>query len=161
MSKLYEIRESPGKGLGCFATQKIKLGTVIFREKLLIKVEKDSRDSRSHEREWKEVWNKFQALNLEDQAKYLSLMNKLSDLPKNGNPYFQVLNKEMTDLLKTMNLDKDDFQKALNVLQISATNSFCFGVGLEISRINHSCGPNAILHDKNAVDTINIRRLTP
>ena len=140
LSQSYEVRECPGKGLGCFATKKINIGTTILRETPLIK-----RTAEHFHRDWREVWTQFQALRKEDQIKYCSLMNKFSTLPETGTTFQHEQIDAMKFVTEKLNVDKEKAKKAMEVLQIYVTNSFPSGVGIKLSRFNHSCGPNAFV----------------
>ncbi|KAL9583218.1 MAG: hypothetical protein Q9212_002832, partial [Teloschistes hypoglaucus] len=69
--RLYEIKESAGKGLGTFATQEIKRGTRIMCEKPLL----DLRDGFIME-----IWAAFSALPLSAQSLYRNLSYQNADM---------------------------------------------------------------------------------
>ena len=126
----------PGKGLGLVATASLPVGTTIIEESPLILVEHVGVGSSSYK--LKDIVTKFRCLTEEQKNQVLSLHDP-------GPTSFIGKDMPLSDF-------PDETEK--KVLRIFAANciSFCghpdrnvkkSGVYKTISRINHSCAPNA------------------
>ena len=126
VENLYKVVKINGKGLGCVALKDIEIGTLILKEKLqcfgdfldslsLTLPENWSRNNLPFDNTW---WNSvirsFEQMKKSDQDEYLKLHNAF-----NG----QGLN---------------------DVIGIYKTNALARGVGIKMSRFNHSCCSNAL-----------------
>ncbi|EMC91815.1 hypothetical protein BAUCODRAFT_305787 [Baudoinia panamericana UAMH 10762] len=135
-SRLYELREVPGKGLGLFAATNIPLGARIICESPLLTISRN---------ELHLVWGPYCRLSNAQKKAYDSLHFY--------NPPFMKLEQagrlQLIDTNDT-SLDADDIDEIVRdhvrVMGIFATNNFisgpAFAVYEEASRLNHSCIPN-------------------
>jgi len=161
---MYVVEATPLKGLGCIATMKIKLGSLISREKPVLYVdpiqrEKDRRIihgmntslSLAEEAKGKienvldiiRVVESFTKLSDSDQEEFLNL--KDWEEPQENVEDSKVFRTHFNMLEKTLNvgLDKIPFQTVKKVARIYKTNTHHNGVCLKTSRFNHACRPNA------------------
>ena len=118
MDKLYKVVPVDGKGLGCIALKDIKIGSIILEEKpqMVIKKEIVDRSGRHFEMDW--ILKAFNEMIGNDKLRFLNLHNAFeSERP-------------------------DD--KSLKIDTIFVTNNFGPVLGIESSRFNHSCQPNAV-----------------
>ncbi|KAK5709709.1 hypothetical protein LTR17_019528 [Elasticomyces elasticus] len=77
MAPLYEIRESPGKGRGIFATEDIEPGTVIMEESRIMHVKKIPHHAIAEA----EVQQAFDDLSAPEQVRFLSLHEGIRPYP--------------------------------------------------------------------------------
>ncbi len=112
-SRLWEIKDSRGKGLGLFATQPIKKDTVIFQEAPLI----------NGGAEWLQKEASFMVLSEAKKRDYMSLYSycKCHESPCKETPFMKIYNANNFEVRNT----------GTNVVYKIA------------SRINHACIPNA------------------
>jgi len=122
---LFVIHEIPGKGRGVVATKNIMAGTLILAEDPLMTVPKPATE--------KTVLEKFKKLSPSEQIQFL-------DLHDSGNA-----EKSVWRIFRTNCMNVCGFAE-LGVEESAVYNS--------ISRINHSCSPNAVWSCKNG----NVRR---
>ncbi|KAI0172222.1 hypothetical protein GGR52DRAFT_591937 [Hypoxylon sp. FL1284] len=153
---MIEIRESPGKGLGIFATRDIERGERLFRDTALISLN-EVEDSSVW---WKHLYQKFRDLSLEDQSKYLSLSWTSNQLTDGLDPIRDYLAFDFGFKDQTL---ESETQFVVKLMVIYSMNSTELGPGAEhgsgvfptYARINHSCVPNAqweYIHDSRAVE---------
>ena len=116
LKRLYTIKESPGKGLGMFATKDIRKGTRILTEKQFFSLTKRSVVSLSDPQTPNDIPRAFDCLSATEKRKYLSL-----HCPK------------MPDCSRVFSIYE------ANCYEMGAGTCIC----LDASRINHSCIPNA------------------
>ncbi|KAF7192740.1 SET domain-containing protein 5 [Pseudocercospora fuligena] len=147
----YEMRLSPGKGYGLFATRHIPVGTRILCEKLLLAVDPSDLTN---------VHRKYLKLTAEERVVYDSLscfhpshidFEQAANVYVAMSPRYHGLSNEATETLKG---------EITKVMGIFSANNFILaggnqGVFARASRINHSCVPN-VHHTNNP----NIRRET-
>ncbi|KAK5718959.1 hypothetical protein LTR17_015465 [Elasticomyces elasticus] len=108
----YEVRDSPGKGSGCFATEDIEAGTLIMKDARLMHVKKTEHRALTHA----EVHQAFETLDHDQQSQFLLLH-------EGTRPY-----KSKVMRIYMNNTFRDKFDNYML---------------LEISKLNHSCTPNA------------------
>ncbi|KAI1764292.1 hypothetical protein GGR53DRAFT_466561 [Hypoxylon sp. FL1150] len=141
---MLEMRESPEKGLGLFATRAILRGERLIQEKALISLTGYEDFTPVW---WKHLYLKFENLSPEDQAKYLDL----SYIPRQFLPVWD----RMVEFLRSEGLSSEDLDAKFNFLiklmsiwyvnnaEILLPNELHgSGVFLTYTRINHSCVPN-------------------
>ena len=154
MEGLYKVDNIQGKGLGWIALEDIKVGTLICKEKLQFVYKEPFK-----------IWNlmeAFSSMSKNDQQKFLELSNVFLDLDSlpddRKRRYFDWKNTAESQC----NYDSD---LVLKIMSIHSSNGFngydAVGirvgeVGIKISRINHSCGPNS-QHFKNNEGEMEIR----
>ena len=154
MEGLYKVDNIQGKGLGWIALKDIKVGTLICKEKLQFVYKEPFK-----------IWNlmeAFSSMSKNDQQKFLELSNVFLDLDSlpddRKKRYFDWKNTAESQC----NYDSD---LVLKIMSIHSSNGFngydAVGirvgeVGIKISRINHSCGPNS-QHFKNNEGEMEIR----
>ena len=134
VENLYKVVKIDEKGLGCVALKDIEIGTLILKEKLqcfgdfldslsLTLPENWSRNNLPFDNTW---WNSvirsFEQMKKSDQDEYLKLHNAF-----NG-------------------------QGLSDVIGIYKTNASAMGVGIKMSRFNHSCNPNSATTSWTAED---------
>ena len=117
MDTLYKVVPIEGKGLGCVALKDIKIGTVILEEKPQMVIEKEFFDGsgRRYDIEW--IIDAYNKMNKNDKLRFWKLHNAFE-------------------------LERPD-DRHLKIETIFATNNFGPVLGIECSRFNHSCQPNA------------------
>lgn len=134
---LYELRLTPDKGLGLFATSFIKCGTLIFSERPLLKVDGSSLHH---------AWGPYCRLSNAQKAVY------------DGLCLFHPIGLDLDHVARTClidysdpSLDKDDIDEMVieqvRVMSIFAANAYSIVSGgaaayATASRLNHSCVPN-------------------
>jgi hypothetical protein len=129
--QLCEIRESPGKGLGVFATKLIKPGTLVFKETPLIYIENKDYTEDVIEAE-------FDKLNSSEQVAFMNLTSAHGF----ANAIYGWSGVAPTSAAATSG------RSVLSIYQTNAMELFwgeekaTSGVFDKISRINHSCVPN-------------------
>ena len=154
MEGLYKVDNIQGKGLGWIALEDIKVGTLICKEKLQFVYKEPFK-----------IWNlmeAFSSMSKNDQQKFLELSNVFLDLDslpdERKKRYFDWKNTAESQC----NYDSD---LVLKIMSIHSSNGFngydAVGirvgeVGVKVSRINHSCGPNS-QHFKNNEGEMEIR----
>jgi len=131
---LFEVRPSPNKGLGVFATVPIPYDTVVMRDELVLRYKKQQRPQQKY--------RTFLDLSSPIQDEVLKLSVRQNEKQRLTIGPKRILEGEREDLIrKVMHLE--------NVLSTNAFDIFYDdpespgGLFLRASRINHSCVPNA------------------
>jgi len=149
MEEVYEVKETEGKGLGCFALRDIKKGTLILREAPKIKLKYPDKINFSFARE---LSDDFEKMSENDQKEYMTLHDKFTNI--------SILPPELKSKLEgkfnlISELSKKD-EKLGKILKIYLTNLNNFGtISFKAARLNHACRPNAFAiygsgkHDSN------------
>lgn len=115
--KYLEVKSTPDRGLGVFATRKIKAGTLILSEQSLLSLCKDEEDDHSA------VEREFMKLSRADQRKYPKLFDaEKSRMPRVASIYYS----------NCYNLDS-----------LAPDGKGGSAIGNLASRFNHSCIANA------------------
>ena len=162
MSHCFEIKESPGKGLGCFATKDIKIGSLILKETPILAMHEDYQFNYKNVLaidQLQELNKKFCKLPFEQQVLYLNLDNLYTRNIDNVDE----ISKEKYKLFKDFLLKRNPTQpelaidKVIMIMQIYDTNAFGYGVGLLTARLNHSCARNAQVDWNKSTKTHDIR----
>ena len=147
MEDLFRIDKIDGKGYGWIALRDIKAGTLIYKEKKQFVVDSDQLSIL-------DMMMSFYAMTENDQKEFLELHNKYLDL--NSLPdaqkkwYFDIKNN--AEVIQTCQKLGLDFNLALKIICIYKTNAFKWGVGIKVSRMNHSCCPNSQTENWNGCD---------
>ena len=148
MEGLFKIDKINGKGYGWIALQDIKAGTVIYQEKNQIVLGSKTEDHLL------DMMTSFYAMTENDQKQFLELHNKyldLNSLPDSQKKwYFDIKNN--AEVIQTIQKLGLDFNLALKIICIYKTNAFKWGVGIKVSRMNHSCCPNSQTENWNGCD---------
>lgn len=137
--KLYDIRESPGKGLGSFATRDIPRGTRILSERPLLSIDK-------HPYLISDLEAAFAKLSQSDQKKFFGLHSNHGQDPKYypSETYPSIPAREKRRIQEQ---HEARIGKEKSLLSIFQTNCMEKGEGAgvfyEAARFNHSCMPNA------------------
>lgn len=136
---LYDICESPGKGLGSFATRDIPRGTRILSERPLLSIDK---------RHYlvSDLEEAFAKLSQSDQKKFVGLHSNHGQDPKlypsETHPSIPAREKGRIQGQHEARIGKEK-----SLLSIFQTNCMGRGEGAgifyEAARFNHSCMPNA------------------
>jgi hypothetical protein len=126
MPKLYEIKPSPGKGLGVFATQDIPAGKVIVQDKAVMQLPGGLSNLSLTE---EAVVKALKKLSPKDQARFLALHEGSRNVPG-----------------KHLRIYKANLFMSPDFAGNGDMRSF---IPLEMSRINHSCVPNSGWTDIN------------
>lgn len=150
MAKLYQIFPIEGKGLGMIAKRNIKRGDLIFKEypqMPSVSLELDKKG-----RFW-QIVSFFEQMSKNDQKEYLELHNKFEcgELTNDFENYKTESSEKESDT-------KDELMK---IVFIYISNEYVEGVGIKVSRINHSCLPNAriLTEDTNYGFIRNLRHM--
>lgn len=126
----FELKPSPGKGWGVFATANIQKGSVILQEKPLFVIYKPYDNITEID-----IHNSFNNLTSHEKALFLSLRNNSST--------------EFTSMRAAFEQNSFDFY---------SDRGISFGLLLLASRFNHSCVPNAIAPTSTEEQTTLIAR---
>jgi hypothetical protein len=137
-SQLFELRKTPDKGFGLFATASIPLGELITCEEPLLRITGEAVHS---------VWGAYCRLNDAQKLAFDSLHG------------YQAENLDFEKAARTMlidrndeSMDEDDIEElvteSVRVMKIFSVNNFNLpphdlAVFATFSRLNHSCVPNA------------------
>ena len=160
MEGLFKIDKIDGKGLGWIALREIKASTLIYKEKPQFVTPSDSDSNVSAS----DLMMSFYAMTENDQKEFLELhnryldLNSLDDFDKKW--YFDCKNA----IEGIEGVPYSEKNLALKVICIQSTNGFLGrfkaqgGVGIKISRINHSCCPNSQHYEEG--DEMEIRAMT-
>ena len=147
MDGLFKIDKIDGKGYGQIALRDIKAGTLIYKEKKQFVVDSDQLSIL-------DMMMSFYAMTVNDQKEFLELHNKyldLNSLPDSQKKwYFDIKNN--AEVIQTIQKLGLDFNLALKIICIYKTNAFKWGVGIKVSRMNHSCCPNSQTENWNGCD---------
>ena len=154
MEGLFKIDKIDGKGFGWIALRDIKAGTLIYKEKHQFVPPRMVSDSTRGS--FLDLMNSFYAMSENDQKEYLELhnayldLNSLPDVEKKW--YFDIKNtsedfefRKQVPLHLGIQIPCFDSNLVLKIMCINSTNAFKGdgGVGIKVSRINHSCCPNS------------------
>jgi hypothetical protein len=132
-SSLFEIRSSPGKGLGVFATKNIPRDAVIMRDPVVFQYQKGEN--------LMEQYHRFTMLPKTTRRNILNLTA----------PYVNPCGSLLTLSKYRSRMPKKSLFKMVHLQNITASNvlptyydaKLCGGLFLNACRINHSCIPNA------------------
>ncbi|KAI0139999.1 SET domain-containing protein [Hypoxylon sp. NC0597] len=147
---MYEIKPSPGKGLGVFATRDIKRAENIMNDAPIL-------CQTFEEEEKADSWyaclkRKFDQLSPENKGKFMSLSYYIDTVDES---LFSRVREFLKGYLEIGDDDEEalqlEFESFLKIMAIYLTNTsqmlinYEFGAGVftDFSRINHSCFPNA------------------
>jgi hypothetical protein len=117
----FELKPSPGKGWGAFATRRIERGAMILREKPLFVIRKPHEEITEED-----VWAAFQQLIPSEKQQFLSLRDNAS------RPFTHM----------TQACAENSFAIS-NSIRPQANDPPIHGLFLLHSRFNHSCIPNS------------------
>jgi len=112
----FELKPSPGKGWGAFATRPIERGAMILREKPLFVIQKPHEEITEQD-----LWTAFQQLIPRDKQQFLCLRYNASK------PF-----RSMTEAFAENSFANSD-----------DINPLGYGLFILLSRLNHSCIPNS------------------
>ncbi|KAK4621331.1 hypothetical protein CLAFUW4_07083 [Fulvia fulva] len=131
MSLPYEVRASPGKGYGVFATRDVSAGTLILADRHVMVIAKEAGKRQDSE---DDIERAFKQLNQQQAEQLLALHAG----PEDG--------RSLVERIYTTNRfgDFDSTYMCLN-----------------IARINHACGPNVASTAGETNDVDNIRAIAP
>ena len=149
MENFYKVVKIQDKGFGCVALQDIKIGTLILIDHAKCVAQQELKTEGLFYEYFESQIESFLSMSQNDQEEFLKLHNRFEDSNTFSNDdeadYFLKL-KQFSEIYSFYNdpglLEEFDENLALIVLGIYATNSFPEGVGIKISRFNHSCRPN-------------------
>ncbi|KAK3626256.1 hypothetical protein LTR56_019927 [Elasticomyces elasticus] len=135
-TKLYEVREIAGKGLGLFATSPIPRGTCIISEKPLLRISENALHL---------AWGPYCRLSNADKKAFDALHFY-------SPPHLHLEDASRMQLIDPTDssMDTEDVDELvadqIRVMGTFACNNFQCGTGLAVfattSRLNHSCVPN-------------------
>ena len=155
MEDLYAIKRAENKGLGWFATRKIRAGTLLCREKsIILRVDDNQAEVNSPHmcsykipvHNWIETYSQLSKKTQNQFMKLSNMYNDLSNISKRKREPFLLFarylkNHDVKRTLRKSGLDQDVIYK---MWCIRCTNAFGNGyIGINVSRINHSCVANA------------------
>ena len=153
----YEIRPTPNKGLGMFATQSIERGERILCERPLLRIRillppLEKVDVR-------ELYHTFSNLPAEEQRNYLQLhapqiqIDRVAhEIGANVPEEIQERARELTAILRT---------NAIQLDSETGTDPSTCGVFRIASRINHSCCPNASYIWNERIGCLSVHAVKP
>jgi len=136
---MYSEQSIRGKGVGCVAERDISAGELVLSECPGLWLQ-------SHFRRRGLVGNivsAYQAMSEASREEYLNLANKYDIDQGHWSEYSKEIFKLRQEELRTLGLTDMSEETATRLWQIYETNSFPNGVFLKMSRLNHSCCPNA------------------
>ena len=140
MNEYYHVIQIEGKGLGCVALKKIRIGTMILQEKPQLIVVDNSSES------WIiEVMNSYNDMNEADQDEYWKLYNRFENVNGLNDQDKEKISKKKK-WLEENGETKERIEVGQELMGIYETNCFENGVGIQASRFNHSCCSNAEHH---------------
>ena len=146
MAELYQVLPVEGKGLGIVASKSIKRGSLILKEQPQMPPVSLELDLKGR---FKQVVSFFEKMSQTDQIEYLKLYNKFdSEYAKNDAKQSSDLRMFKTDATEIAS-DPELAEKMLKIVCIYLTNQFEEGVRIKVSRLNHSCQPNARILPEN------------
>ena len=134
MTSLYKVTEIEGKGLGCIAIVEIKKDSVILSESPQIC--EDTQEVEGSSKWIKSLLKSFYQMSKTDQLQYLKLHNKF-----NNSSVGKII-EDFKFKIGKIEQDPEKAKEILNICGIFFANSFLDGVGIKMSRFNHSCQPN-------------------
>ena len=151
-SVLFREEIIPGKGIGCIAIQDIAKGSLVLRELPLLFL---SEQMTNHA-----VIQSFIRMSRDDQERYTGLHNIFEVDSDNWSEGMK--NEYRAAMLATngMTFSEISVDRAFKAWGIFKTNTFSDGVYLKMSRVNHSCQPNAeIFKNQDTNNTTDLRAL--
>ena len=83
-----------------------------------------------------------------DQGEYLKLSNKFKNPNHDKNPIDYVNLRDIINILKNIKGKNIDANLMMEIICIHLTNRYGYDVGIQYSRFNHSCSPNAYNGEK-------------
>jgi len=168
MTQLFEIQTIEGKGVGFVATKEIKRGTVIFTEspQLDLALEEKGKiyDVEFNPILLEKVMSSFNRMKKTDQEDYLKLHNNFDHIHSLPPQKYSLLKTELEMRrlsLNSIEANKEKAEEMIKIFNIYGSNAFLNGVYLKMSRLNHSCRPNAeICSDSDVSKPLNIRAMS-
>jgi len=168
MTQLFEIQTIEGKGVGFVATKDIKRGTVIFTEspQLDLALEEKGKiyDVEFNPILLEKVVSSFNRMKKTDQEDYLKLHNNFDNIHSLPPKKYSLLKTELEMRrlsLNSIEANKEKAEEMIKIFNIYGSNAFLNGVYLKMSRLNHSCRPNAeICSDSDVSKPLNIRAMS-
>ena len=135
----YSIKESPGKGSGVFATRKIKPGQLIMEEMPILSYPYGIDAATFKRTVFPKITpeTKEKILNLHDPAENATALNSFSP-----NLVDRLIGLS-TRTSKLLTIGGSNVDESLKIFRISEGNRFDDVLYYDISRLNHSCNPNA------------------
>ena len=152
MTQVFEVKKIEGKGLGWVANKDIKRGSVIFTENPHLELSLEQKGAKSMEINFNPNWvekvmSSFNRMNKTDQDEYMKLSNSFDNIQFLIPQHRMLLQKEIENrktVISSKEPDKNKVEGIMKILDICETNSYPQGVYITISRLNHSCRPNAM-----------------
>lgn len=143
--KVYEIRQSEGKGLGMFATCTIKPGEIILCERPLIRISEDLVNNH-RKLGYNMIPRIFNQQTSEDRARCMALTWQREDF------------KKYVARINWLDTEDDPIYWAIWQNNAYTNNDRDFAIlSLDGARINHSCVPNATFDSENLRDMFCVR----
>ena len=155
MSSQYKVTEIEGKGLGCVAILDIKKGSLILAETPQLCIETEEREGSSM---WiQSLLKSFYEMSKADQNEYMTLHNKVNNFQRFQNSediqnFKEILGMPIESVKFEIGKFEQDPEKAEEIFEICSiysTNICEEGFYFKVSRINHSCQPNASCFELN------------
>ena len=149
MPVLYKVLPVEGKGLGVVASQFIKRGSLILKEQRQMPTLSSLNSSIIQETidqfSCIQARTYFYKMRKSDQEGYMELFDKYeSEFAKNDAKHSSEL-VIIKSLVRDIEKDPKEARKIVKIICILMTNSFKSGVSIKMSRLNHSCHPNAVV----------------
>ena len=150
----------PGRGIGCVALQDVKRGGLIFTEFPQLSLSDEMLEDLDNFEV--NVVKSFLAMSSEVKERYMKLHNnyKIEKMEDCDNWSYEMKEEYKGALpkLALANFSEISMAGAFDVWGIYKTNTFTDGVYLQMSRVNHSCRPNAEISDSDS-NTADLRAL--
>ena len=150
MTDLYKVVRIEGKGKGCVALVNIRKGTLILEEKPQCEATKigGKNPDSSYNLDVADVIEAFGRMSNNEKDEYLKLCNNYSSsdkIPHEWTLSYTLLHSQMENASGFVKefIQEHGYQEFCNVIGIYFTNTFECGLGIQASRFNHSCCPNA------------------
>jgi len=153
MAECYEIKDVSGKDQGCVALREIKPGTMILQEKPQMFLPAGELSIHNLVISFKEMTD------FEDEE-FLKLHNRFTNFEELTDLDKAKVNDWKHDLEENMKCNKEEGEAILDVIGIYITNCFDNGVGIKMSRFNHSCRSNAEYRWNEKTDSREIRAVS-
>ena len=148
---LYKVVEIQNKGKGCVALEDIKKGKLILEERPQIVAASHGKYS-----DWFDdldlfsIIEGFGYMNKIEKEEYLKLHNKFTDSVRVPDELMLLGYKDIQSKIEKNPsgfvgefIHEQGYQGFIDVIGIYLTNTFDNGVGIQASKFNHSCCPNA------------------
>ena len=109
------------------------------------------------------VVSSFNRMKKTDQEDYLKLHNNFDHIHSLPPQKYSILKTELEKrrlFLNSIEANKEKAEEMIKIFNIYGSNAFLNGVYLKMSRLNHSCRPNAEISDFDVSKPLNIKAMS-